>query len=370
MELEGTRYAIFIGQADRAVGLTQLFKSQRFPLRSHSDELEPIDIYGMPRDSTAMPLAMSNVKSLCIYSAVAIVLGISVVTGLSERPISLLPINTTCPPYPLTKTSPVHHKTPRPAMSTKLQNAKNLYLEGIRDGNYAEAVEQYTGDKYIQHSTGVRDGKEGFKEFFSDFIERNPKREIDIVRGWEDNGKVFLMAYQNINDGESEWVTTDFFDYDENDKIIEHWDVISKFNPSNPAGRSSVDGPTEITDLDKTEENKALVTAMLKDILFEGGDVSKIGDYIAEEYLQHNPMVGDGLEHFRKLANAEDRPLWYDEIVLILGSGNFVATLCKARFEDKNYAQVDVFRCEDGKIVEHWDNVEPVPEESVNGGKF
>ncbi|MEL6852810.1 MAG: hypothetical protein AAFP92_30145 [Bacteroidota bacterium] len=41
--------------------------------------------------------------------------------------------------------------------SQKLQNAKNLYLEGIRDGNAREAVYKYTGDRYTQHSTGVKD---------------------------------------------------------------------------------------------------------------------------------------------------------------------------------------------------------------------
>jgi len=47
-----------------------------------------------------------------------------------------------------------------------------------------------------------------------------------------------------------------------------------------------------------------------------------------------------------------------------------VATLCKANWEGKPYAQVDIFRIENGLVVEHWDNVEPVPEESVNSGKF
>jgi len=61
---------------------------------------------------------------------------------------------------------------------------------------------------------------------------------------------------------------------------------------------------------------------------------------------------------------------WYDEIVLLVGSGNFVATLCKARSDDQPMAQVDVFRLADGKVVEHWDNVEPVPEHDVNSGKF
>lgn len=58
-----------------------------------------------------------------------------------------------------------------------------------------------------------------------------------------------MGVYQSLNDGEAEWVTSDFFDTDENDKIIEHWDVISKYAPKTPSGHTSIHGPTEITDL-------------------------------------------------------------------------------------------------------------------------
>ena len=260
-------------------------------------------------------------------------------------------------------------------MSQKLENAKRLYLEGIRDGNAREAVAKYTGDRYTQHSTGVKDGVEGFVEFFEEFIQRNPKRDIQIVRGLVDGPHVFIHAYQNINEGEAEWVTTDFFDTDEEDKIIEHWDVISAFQAKNPSGRSTIDGPTEVTDLDKTEENKALVRNLIRDALMRGGNPENLGRYISEEkYLQHNKDVGDGLDHFQKLASQPDRPLNYEELVLLVGQGNFVATLCRANWNDgslnQDYAQVDLFRIENGKVVEHWDNVEPVPENDVNSGKF
>ena len=53
-------------------------------------------------------------------------------------------------------------------------------------------------------------------------------------------------------------------------------------------------------------------------------------------------------------------------------NNKFRATLCKATFEGEELAQVDIFRVEDGKVVEHWDNYERVPprEEWVNSGKF
>ncbi len=93
-------------------------------------------------------------------------------------------------------------------MSKKLENAKALYLEGIRDGKAREAVTKYTGERYTQHSTGVADGIEEFVAFFEPFIERNPKRDIQIVRAIEDGQYVFVHVFQDINNGQAKWVTT------------------------------------------------------------------------------------------------------------------------------------------------------------------
>jgi predicted SnoaL-like aldol condensation-catalyzing enzyme len=257
-------------------------------------------------------------------------------------------------------------------MSKRLQNAMNLYMEGIRDGKAKEAITKYSGARYTQHSTSVKDGPEGFIEFFESFIARNPKRDIQIVRAIEDGQYVFLHVYQSLNDGQAKWVTADFFDTDANGKIIEHWDVISEYAPKTPSGHTSIDGPTEITDLDKTEQNKRLVRNLIRDVLISENP-EKIDDYISNrKYIQHNAQIPDGLAFFKPLALAKDKPLIYEEIVLLVGQGNFVATLCKAFWEGTPYAQVDIFRIEDGKIVEHWDNAEPVPpqDEWANSGKF
>lgn len=260
-------------------------------------------------------------------------------------------------------------------MNPKLENAQRLYLEGIRDGRAREAVTKYTGERYTQHSTGVKDGVEGFVAFFEPFIQRNPKRDIRLIRGLVDGQYVFIHAYQSLNDGEYQWVTTDFFDTDENDKIIEHWDVIAEYADATPSGHTSIDGPTAVTDLDKTEENKELIRNLIKDALMRDGNPEDLSKYISEDqYIQHNKEVADGLEHLQKLVSAPNRPLNYEEIVLMVGQGNFVATLCRANWNDgetkQDYAQVDLFRIENGKVVEHWDNAEPVPENDVNSGKF
>lgn len=257
----------------------------------------------------------------------------------------------------------------------KLHHARQLYLEGILEGNYEEAINKYAGDRYTQHSTGVKDGKEGFIEFFSDFVQRNPVRDIQIIRSMVDGQYVFLQVYQSLNEGAYEYVTTDFFDTDANDKIIEHWDVISLYSSRTTSGHTAIDGPTEIQDLEKTVENKKLVRNFTQDAFMTSGNPNSLDRYISpDQYIQHSKDSPDGLAAFQEMAANPNRPLNYTEIVLLVGQGNFVATLCKANWNDgkrnQDYAQVDLYRIEAGKIVEHWDNVEPVPAHSVNSGKF
>ena len=257
----------------------------------------------------------------------------------------------------------------------RLDHAKRLYLEGIRDGDARRAVEAYTGDRYTQHSTGVRDGVEGFVEFFEPFIERNTVRDIEIVRSFVDGRFVFLQAAQDMNNGESRWVTTDLFDTDGNEKIIEHWDVIHELGGENPGGHTQVDGATEITDLHKTEENKEVVRRLLTEA-FALEPTAPFTDFISSEtYINHNPDAPDGVESLIEMdrnARATGETLYYKHVYRIIGQGNFVVSMAHQVWNDIDYAAFDIFRLEDGMIVEHWDNVEvlPDPAELVNSGKF
>ena len=256
-------------------------------------------------------------------------------------------------------------------MSQKLENAKKLYLEGIRDGDL-DAVKRYSGERYTQHSTGVGDGTEGFIEFFEGFLERTDKRDIRIVRAIEDGSWVFLHVYQDIDDGAARWVTADMFDTDGDDRLLEHWDVIAAYvDPADTAsGRDVVLGDFALRDLDKTEENKALVRTYLVDV-FQNGNHDNFEHYVsAETYHQHNPHLPDGVEAVRDFLATRDYS--YDFVFQVMGQGDHVVSYSKVTLDEQAFAVFDIYRIADGLIVEHWDNMEPIPPrtEWANSGKF
>ena len=255
-------------------------------------------------------------------------------------------------------------------MNQKLANAHGLYLDGIRDGNVRGAVEAYTGDRYTQHSTGVADGVEGFVEFFDSFVEKNPVRDIRIIRSIVDGSYVFVHAYQDINNGEARWVTTDLFDTDGNDRIVEHWDVIAAFADPSVTGHTQIDGPTEIVDEHLTEQNKDVVASFVDDVLVNRR-VEKIVDYVSSErYIQHNPLVPDGIVAFQQFMSGAGADMVYRNVFKIIGQGNFVMVYSQV-FLGQELAVFDLFRVADGAIVEHWENIEPLPEgPQPNSGKF
>ncbi|MFW2334082.1 nuclear transport factor 2 family protein, partial [Ilumatobacter sp.] len=113
----------------------------------------------------------------------------------------------------------------------------------------------------------------------------------------------------------------------------------------------------------------------LRDVL-QGGDMGRLTDYVSSDtYIQHDPLVGDGLDGLAAFADrlaASGQSMVYDEVHRVIGSGNFVASMSKMRLGDTDMAVIDLFRVENGLIVEHWDVMEEItPEETwVNSGKF
>jgi len=93
------------------------------------------------------------------------------------------------------------------------------------EGNPVEAVKLYVGDEYIQHNPLVGNGPEPFIEYFERMAREYPNKSIDFVRTIAEGDLVALHTHQIWPDGD-EYVTMDFFRFDNNGKIVEHWDAM------------------------------------------------------------------------------------------------------------------------------------------------
>ena len=104
------------------------------------------------------------------------------------------------------------------------QNAIAFYRMAYM-GNPQEAVERYVGAEYIQHNPLVGNGKQPFIDYFNEMAAQYPDKEIEFVRAVAEGDLVALHTHQTWP-GDSHYVTMDFFRFDEQGKIIEHWDSI------------------------------------------------------------------------------------------------------------------------------------------------
>ena len=114
--------------------------------------------------------------------------------------------------------------------------------------------------------------------------------------------------------------------------------------------------------------NKELALTAVVDV-FNKRDMTAFDKYFTKNYIQHNPLVPDGIDAVKKWVTSLPKDFRYEPGV-ITESDNIV--MIHARLNNlygKTYIAVDIFRVENGKLAEHWDVLqEEVPaEKSANG---
>lgn len=237
-----------------------------------------------------------------------------------------------------------------------------------------DAARNLLADGYIQHNLAYATGRDAFVGSVSYLASAPVKTTVHNIRAFEDGDKVFLQTVYNFA-GAGEQVAFDIFRFDQERKIAEHWDNLTAKAAPNPSGHTQIDGTLEKA-LVNAEETRQVVAGFVGDVL-RGEHPEKLTDYFdGDTYIQHNTGIADGLSGLGAALEALGKQgiqMIYDKTYQVLADGNFGLAVSEGSFGDVHTSYYDLFRVENGKIIEHWDVMETIAEKSTwqnRNGKF
>lgn len=251
--------------------------------------------------------------------------------------------------------------------------ATKVIVEGLGQGDVA-VIERYVQEDYIQHNVTAPDGRAGLLASLDTMPGGlGAKVHRTLV---DDDDHVALHVTYTPDEGPP-LVAFDVFRV-QNGMLAEHWGARQTSVPAaqTVSGRSMVDGPTTVLDRNKTEENRQLVTEFVRNVLADG-QFDKAPEYLGDTYAQHNPLAADdleGLNAFVQSLTSQGVAFGYTSMpLLVLADGNFVLVGSEGFFGPADAPPFalfyDLWRVEQGKLVEHWDVVSaPAPPDPVPRG--
>ena len=261
---------------------------------------------------------------------------------------------------------------PAPAVEQTADEQEEIQVNKETVRSFLSAVSSHDAETagplmsdYIQHNPFIPDGPDALLSLFPVLAENNTR--VTPIRLIQDGNYVVAHNFwENAAPfGAEEVVTFDVFRIDEDGLLAEHWDALMPNTPPNPSGRTLTDGATEITDLDQTEANKAIVTQIFDTII--NGAPEEVGavvtEYFLPDYKQHSPTVADGVPAIFEAFGVEE---WvYDVNHIVLGEGNFVLSISEGTAKGVHSVFYDLLRFENGKVAEHWDVIQAIPTEGL-----
>jgi predicted SnoaL-like aldol condensation-catalyzing enzyme len=233
-------------------------------------------------------------------------------------------------------------------------------INGIFREKDPGVVGRFFAEPFVQHDGTLADGLSGLDEYARDVA--GSRADLTIYRTIEDCEFVMLHSmYRGLPRNPGPMIAFDLLRF-RDEKIVELWRGQQPEAPANLSGHTQLDGPTEVSDRDKTEANRDLVRRF-KEVVTVEARFDRVGEFIeGNNYTQHAATVGDGTERMRKRVAGVLKPGAEPTLkpVRYVAEGNFVLALVDAKMPQGPTANWDLFRVQNGWIVEHWDVISPI----------
>lgn len=232
------------------------------------------------------------------------------------------------------------------------------YKEKAR--SYFSAVNQYDVDKiesmvdenYIQHNPLVPTGRAAFLSLIPKLKQFGSK--ITNVRMLGD-GQHVIMHHRWQNGapfGSDNLVAFHIIRFDTKELIAEHWSIMREDVDFAVSGKSLSDGSVEVSDLHKTDENKACLMNLFKNLISPSGESlsDDVSSFFEEDFLK---------------ADFDESIIKYLKQHKVFGEGNFSLSISEAIYQEAHCAVYDLFRLNGGRIVEHWRITQEIPTKNL-----
>jgi predicted SnoaL-like aldol condensation-catalyzing enzyme len=283
-------------------------------------------------------------------------------------------------PAPASGTRPAEepaHCDDRPTAQERANEAMvvDAYGRLFNEGDLSQ-IDLHWRPDYIQHSPLAPDGREALREFVIYIKATFPEGHLDFRRVLAEGDLVLVHSHLVPVPGTRGDALVDIFRVQDG-KIAEHWDVTQAVPETTASGNdmfSTLSHPQTDEPRPGVSRCRSRRVALA---LHEGAvvdhDVTAFDRHAADPYYQHDPGIANGREAAK--AALEDlfaaNPQARSDVKRVIAEGDLVAVHHHVRLDpddpaDRGSAVLDIFRVRDGRVVEHWNVAQAVPETSLN----
>lgn len=228
----------------------------------------------------------------------------------------------------------------------------------------AGAFAAHVAPGYVQHNPGLPDGPDAAVAALAPMFAR-PDARFEVKHLLVDGDLALVHLFGQGKPGTAGAAVADLYRLKDG-KVVEHWDVLQPIaEGSDPLAMA--DAPP--SDRSHTDTNRRAFTQFI-DLLFARGDVEQAyRRFVAPDLIQHNSRMGQGRDQAVAAIRAlHAMPGASFTVQRILVDGDLAAVHYRGKLaaDDKGAAVVEIFRFDKGRIVEHWDMLQGVPETARN----